>query len=219
MLKNPTALSPLKEKAKSSLNAVKTGLTGQTVLLPTDDAAAYQNHILRHIARHTLVGEEEDTLVQFIADTEWRLLRIAPLEAAIYAIGRLEDPDLYPEEQDRVTREALIRGKIFMLYRRELSNIALEERRRRNHLKTDLEKLIALQKERHDQQTPAADVQTKMRSAVRSFHMTRELKESFNPRKFGFEFSLDEVEFCYDATMHAAELHEPTEPCYATLLG
>src|SRR5215467_58147 len=29
-------------KSKSSLNAVRTGLTGRTVLLPTDDAAGYQ---------------------------------------------------------------------------------------------------------------------------------------------------------------------------------
>ena len=32
-------------KAKSSLNAVKTALTGRTVLLPTDDAIAYQDHV------------------------------------------------------------------------------------------------------------------------------------------------------------------------------
>jgi hypothetical protein len=30
-------------KAKSSHNALKTGLTGRTILLPTDDVAAYQN--------------------------------------------------------------------------------------------------------------------------------------------------------------------------------
>ena len=38
-------------KAKSSLNAVKTGLTGRTVLLPGDDAAAYdlfRGHINSH---------------------------------------------------------------------------------------------------------------------------------------------------------------------------
>ncbi|MBV9155549.1 MAG: hypothetical protein JO097_04760, partial [Acidobacteriaceae bacterium] len=34
-------------KAKSSLNAVKTGLTGRTVLLPSDDAEAYQKHVQR----------------------------------------------------------------------------------------------------------------------------------------------------------------------------
>ncbi len=32
-------------KSKSSLNAVKTALTGRTVLLPSDDAGAYQRHI------------------------------------------------------------------------------------------------------------------------------------------------------------------------------
>ncbi len=38
-------------KAKSSLNAVKTGLTGRTVVLPTDDAQAYSQHVARHFAR------------------------------------------------------------------------------------------------------------------------------------------------------------------------
>jgi hypothetical protein len=32
-------------KAKSSLNALKTALTGRTVLLPTEDATAYQQHV------------------------------------------------------------------------------------------------------------------------------------------------------------------------------
>src|SRR5947209_5006403 len=36
-------------KAKSSLNAVKTGLTGRTVLLPSDDAAAYEAHVARFV--------------------------------------------------------------------------------------------------------------------------------------------------------------------------
>ena len=35
----PTSLAG---KAKSSLNAVKTGLTGRTVLLPTEDAVLYE---------------------------------------------------------------------------------------------------------------------------------------------------------------------------------
>ena len=34
-------------KAKCSLNALKTGLTGRTVLLPADDTAAYQQHLDR----------------------------------------------------------------------------------------------------------------------------------------------------------------------------
>jgi hypothetical protein len=41
-------------KAKSALNAVKTGLTGRTVLLPTADVAAYQAHVKRFVNRSFL---------------------------------------------------------------------------------------------------------------------------------------------------------------------
>jgi len=46
-------------KAKSSLNAVKTGLTGQTVLLPTDDALAYQQHLDRHFKSYAPANDAE----------------------------------------------------------------------------------------------------------------------------------------------------------------
>ncbi len=99
-------------KAKVRLNALKTGLTGQTVLLPSDDTAAYEQHIASFFTRHSPLGDEEHTLVQAIADTEWRLLRIAPLESGIYAIGRLKLADLHPEQTDPVVREGLIRTEI-----------------------------------------------------------------------------------------------------------
>ena len=76
-------------KAKSSLNAVKTGLTGRTVLLPGDDAAKYEQHVQRFFKKYKPT-EDENALVQAIADTEWRLLRIPSLETGIYAIGRRE---------------------------------------------------------------------------------------------------------------------------------
>src|SRR5438270_12722985 len=77
-------------KAKSSLNAVKTGLTGRTVLLPGDDAEAYQTHIDSFFHRWDPVGDGERNLAQSLADTEWRLLGIPALEMGIYALGRLE---------------------------------------------------------------------------------------------------------------------------------
>ena len=52
-------LSP-EGKAKSSLNAVKTGLTGRTVLLPADDAAVYRQHLDRHFAKHAPATDEEN---------------------------------------------------------------------------------------------------------------------------------------------------------------
>jgi hypothetical protein len=60
-------------KAKSSLNAIKTGLTGRTVLLPTEDAEAYQQHVTRYLAQYNPEGDQEKQLTQSLADTQWRL--------------------------------------------------------------------------------------------------------------------------------------------------
>jgi hypothetical protein len=90
-------------KAKSSLNAgdepavlseakirAKAGLTGRTVLLPSDDAAAYQHHVSGYEKDLRPVGQRECDLVQSIADASWRLQRIPVLESAIYAQGRIQ---------------------------------------------------------------------------------------------------------------------------------
>jgi len=68
-------------KAIASHNAVKSGLTGQTVLVKTADVAAYHRLIERVTDKFHPDGDEECALVQDLADTEWRLARIAPLEA------------------------------------------------------------------------------------------------------------------------------------------
>jgi len=143
-------------KATSSLNAVKTGLTGQTVLLPTDDAIIYQQHLASIFAQFAPATDQEKALVQTIADTEWRLLRIFPLETGIYAIGLRELADLYPDEPNPANRQALIQAEIFRTYRRELNNLALQERRLRNHHKADTAELQALQQARLEKEQSAA---------------------------------------------------------------
>ncbi len=73
-------------KAKSSMNAVK---TGRTVLLPTDDALIYQQHLDRHFSELSPATDRERALAQIVADAEWRLLRIHPLEASIWALAEV----------------------------------------------------------------------------------------------------------------------------------
>src|SRR6516162_10273224 len=123
-------------KATSSLNALKTGLTGRTVLLPSEDAALYEAHIYQVRERYNPVGDEEFALVQSLADTEWRLQRIPGLELGIYALGRLECAALFPEE-DEATRRQLIEAKIFLTYKKDLSNLSLQEARLRRQKDRD----------------------------------------------------------------------------------
>lgn len=198
-------------RAKSSLNAIKTGLTGQTVLLPTDDAIAYQAHLGRHFTRYTPANDEEHTLVQMIADSEFRILRIPGLETSIYAIGRKKLAGLHPDELDPAVRETLIRGEILLAYRRDLTNLALQERRLRNQHKSDLEKLIALQKERKEQEkkNDKGAIQKQMLEAIRIMRLCREYKKKFDPEQNGFEFSIPEIEHCQQAFQQAHNSKQP----------
>ena len=96
-------------KARVSLNALKTGLTGRTVLMPGDDAALYTAHLQRYLAEFDPSSDGENDLVQTLADTQWRLNRIPALEMNLFALGAIEFADkfdAYPE----ATRAGLIQA-------------------------------------------------------------------------------------------------------------
>ncbi len=207
-------------RAKSSLNAVKTGLTGQTVLLPTDDAVAYQAHLDRHFTRYAPTADEEHTLVQMIADSEWRILRIPGLETSIYALGRIKLADVHPGETDPAVRETLIRGEVLLTYRRDLSNLALQERRLRNQHKSDLGKLEALQKERKEQakKNDRGEIQARLFNALKTMMYCEEHNQTFIPTQFGFEFSIPELEYCFEVIQEASAAKKPT-PWAADILA
>jgi hypothetical protein len=70
-------------KQRSSLNALRHGLTAQTAVLPTEDAEAYQRHIQQFLEEHQPATTTETQLVHEIASTAWRLNRIPFLEAEL----------------------------------------------------------------------------------------------------------------------------------------
>ncbi len=172
------------------MNAVKTGITGRTVLLPSDDAVIYQKHLDRFFAEHSPLTDTEKDLVQSIGDTNWRLLRIAPLEASIYAIGRetcANHPQL-EQEKDPVKREGILLGVVFLAYRKELNNVALQERRLRNQLDTDLARLQTLQKDRVMKQASDVICAKRILEKAKANNLEVDLAE------FGFDFSASTLE-------------------------
>lgn len=116
-------------KARSSPNAFKSALTGETVLLPADEIAAYRTLVQSLIDRYQPANREEEGLVQSLADIEWHLSRIPSLEANIYGIGRTDLADLHSEYQDPAIRAALIEAETFLKYQREFRNLSLQETR------------------------------------------------------------------------------------------
>src|SRR3974390_400128 len=134
-------------KATSSLNALKTGLTGRTVMLPSEDAALYEAHLNQFRDRFQPVGDQELALVQSLADTEWRLARIPSLEMGIFALGRMEFADLFPGYEEG-SRKILIEAKTWLAYQRQLNNLSIQEGRLRRQADKDLAALQALQQPR-----------------------------------------------------------------------
>jgi hypothetical protein len=175
-------------KAKSSHNAVKTGLTGHTIVLPTDDVAAYERHIDRFFNDYDPADDEERTLVQWIADTEWRLLRIASLESGIYAIGRRALAAELTDEQDPAVRAALIEAQIFVNYRKDLSNLALQEARLSRQRDARMAELKGLQDGRKER------FRRDMQQAADQWECAKKLDVPYDPAQFGFEFTIGDVE-------------------------
>jgi hypothetical protein len=175
-------------RAKSSMNAVKTGLTSRSILLPTEDAVPYQQHLDRHFKQFAPTTDEEKSLVQSIADTEWRLLRIFPLEASVWAVARIKMADLYPDISDPINRQSLIDGEIQLAYRKDLSNLALQERRLRNQSAADTAKLEKLRSEHREKHAKDFD------QGVHMYKMAQRRNLPFDPAFFGFVFSIEDLE-------------------------
>jgi hypothetical protein len=134
-------------KAASALNAVKTGLTGRTVLLPSEDAAAYEQHVARYAAEFQPSGLRETELVQSLADTSWRLQRIPGLEAAIYARGRMEFASLVAF-QPAEHRAAFLDLETHLRYEKQLRNLQIQEGRLARRYEKEMKELRQLQVER-----------------------------------------------------------------------
>ena len=77
-------------KQRSSLNALRHGLTARTAVLPTEDPAAYQRHIQQFLDEYAPATPTETQLVHEIANTAWRLNRIPFLEAEL--LSRAKTP-------------------------------------------------------------------------------------------------------------------------------
>ncbi len=174
-------------KSRSSLNAVKTGLTGRTVLLPSDDAEAYRAHLAQQEATWKPATPDERNVVQLIADSLWRLFRIPSLESGIYALGRIEFAGLFPECNE-AQRSVLLDAHIHRTYRRDLSNLLIQEMRLRRQLEHDTDWLLELQTNRVEAE------KARLAEAARLCRAAKQEGKSFDPAALGFEFSKAQIE-------------------------
>jgi hypothetical protein len=126
-------------KATSSKNALKTGLTGRTVLLPSDDRAAFEQHVKAYFDEYKPQGLRERELVQSLAETRWRLNRSFALEAALFS-------QISADAEEGAPVHARLEN--LLKYEKTLKNLHLQEARLHRRFDKDLAELRELQQTR-----------------------------------------------------------------------
>jgi hypothetical protein len=167
-------------KRRASLNALRHGLTGQTVVLPQEDLAAYQASCSQFHAELKPKGLLETKAVQAIADTDWRLDRIRAMENNLFALAVEEQPTL---SSDVVISTALAQAKSLDQRADLLTRLSLYEQRLNRTLAQAHAQLKQLQRERAEAE--ARDLE----AAAKICNLKEAIQQPWQPEQDGFEFS------------------------------
>src|SRR5580700_6791525 len=133
-------------KQRSSLNALRHGLTGQIVVMPNEDLNAYQLHLNSFTDEYSPKGATEANLVQALADTSWRLNRVAALETNLLTLGMTHQTpftDAPQPVQDAMSIVASLESQS-----KALSNLSLHSQRLSRQFERTVAQLRDLQKAR-----------------------------------------------------------------------
>ncbi len=168
--------------AASQLRVMPTR-SGHNVLLSATDFELYHLHITRFFTHYRPEGQMESELVQRLADTEWRINRIARLEMALYAHGQVEFASLFVTEDPNV-QSLLLEAHTHNAYARQLKELSIQESRLRRYFEKDAAALADLQADRvreGQEQKQQASEATAMQPI--------QTAPAPSPNSVGFEFS------------------------------
>jgi hypothetical protein len=212
-------------KRRVSLNALRHGLTGQTVVLPSEDLAAYQKHCGQFHTELKPQGLLESKCVQTIADTYWRLDRIRAMENSLFGLAVSErtgeavvrgsdertgeavvrgskdpEPEMSP---DPLIHSALAQAKSLEQHSDLLTRLSLYEHRLNRTLEKAKAELKQLQKDRLEAHEKA------LIKAAEIAKLKEALRQPWDPGEDGFEFSwhdltvwMRRIELIHDAEIY-----------------
>jgi hypothetical protein len=167
-------------KQRSSLNALRHGLTGHVIVLPSEDHAAYQAHTNRFF------DDLQQQLVQSVADTSWRLNRVAALETNLLTLGMTEQAAAINTAEPEV-HAALATAASLREQARALSNLSMHEHRLSRQFERALNQLREIQSERREKE------EKQLQKAAELLEMDQDAGLPYNPTEDGFVFSNDEI--------------------------
>jgi hypothetical protein len=195
-------------KQRSKLNALRHGLTGQTIVLPTEDHAAYQPHSQSLLDDCRPKGAIETQIVQSLIDTSWRINRATAVETNLLSLGITEmESRIHANHPD--AEAALAMALAFREHNRAFANISVHSRRLTRQFERTLALLRQIQAERRANEERQLDNAAKILKMHKHQHRSSE-PAPYNPADDGFVFSNAEIEtFLHrDERMQQAKIHD-----------
>ena len=117
-------------KKRSSLNALRHGLTGQVVVMPSEDLQAYQAFVDERIQDFAPKSGLEKQLALDLAGTMWKLNRLSTIENGLYAMGHHDNADRNNVDRAEV-HTVLTAATTYEEHSKSLDNLNLQESRLR----------------------------------------------------------------------------------------
>jgi hypothetical protein len=168
-------------KKQSSINALRHGLTGQIVVMPSEDLAAYQLHLKSFAGEYHPKGATEAHLVQALADASWRLNRVAALETNLLTLGLTHGAPLTRAPQQ--VQDAMAIVAALESQSKALANLSMHSQRLSRQFERTVAQLRDLQKTRLTQEKEELD------NVVDVIEMVESTGVTYDPSADGFVFS------------------------------
>ena len=174
-------------KKRASLNALRHGLTGHTIVLPSEDLTAYQRHSQAFFDEYQPQGATETQLVQALADTAWQLNRVPALEANLLSLG-MADHSASIDASHPEAQAALAMAAAFVEHARAFNILSAHSQRLSRIFEKTLKTLRDLQADRRHNE------KRDLERAANLAEMNQLENQPYDPTQDGFVFSNEQIE-------------------------
>jgi hypothetical protein len=195
-------------KARAKMNALRHGLSGRIVVLPSEDMGLYLKFSQEFVDSLYPVTPLESELAQTIADGYWRLKRFRTVEEGMLALGHYEKEGDFDAGTEEV-HSAFTAAKAFRANSNAFVNLSIYEQRIQRGIEKSMKQLREIQAERKAQRK--AEIADVLR--LRDYHemmnnstgatatrsssgelIPAKLKQGYEPLVDGFVYSPSEIE-------------------------
>src|SRR5579863_4469107 len=144
-------------KKRSSLNAVRHGLTGHVVVLPEEDLAAFNQLNTKLITELGIKGDHELELAKTYCMAVWNMQRAMAVQDTMFTLGLMEQVGENLNIEDPQAHNAVTYAKTFRQESEAFSRITLYTQRLVNQSKALLKQLKEVQAERRHRENYEID--------------------------------------------------------------